>query len=99
MVGHMYKDELLHLHQLLIYLMNFLVDNGVSKDFFKEYKDLGISPHHIHRTKAEHKYAIFVLAHGISTVLAENNEIVPMSVAKRLGVLAKRCKTELNFRA
>jgi hypothetical protein len=95
----MYKDELLHLHQLLIYLMKFLLDNGVSKKFFQEYNDLGISPHHIHRTKAEHKYAIFVLAHGISTVLAENNEIVPRSVAKRLGELAERCKAEVTVRA
>lgn len=94
----MYKDELLHLHQLLIYLMKFLMDNGVSKNFFQDYHNLAISPHHIHRTKAEHKYAIFVLAHGISSVLAENNEIVPRSVAKRLGELAERCKSEVNIR-
>lgn len=92
----MYKDELIYIHQLLIYLMKFLVDNGVSKSFFQEYNSLGISPHHIHRTKAEHKYAIFVLAHGISTVLAENNEIVPRSIAKRLGELAERCKSEVK---
>ncbi|MBI5253129.1 MAG: UPF0058 family protein [Euryarchaeota archaeon] len=91
----MYKDELIHLHQLLIYLMKFLIDNGVSKSFFEEYTNLGISPHHIHRTKAEHKYAIFVLASGISNVLAENNEIIPRSVANRLGELAKRCKSEI----
>jgi len=92
----MYKDELLHLHQLLIYLIKFLLDNGVSKKFFQEYNDLGISPHHIHKTKAEHKHAIFVLSHSISTVLAENNEIVPQSVAKRLGELAERCNTEVE---
>jgi hypothetical protein len=95
----MYKDELIHIHQLLIYLMKFLVDNGVSKSFFQEYYNLGISPHHIHRTKAEHKYAIFLLAHGISSVLAESNEIVPRSIAKRLGELAERCKVEVNVHA
>jgi hypothetical protein len=95
----MYKDELIHIHQLLIYLMKFLVDNGVSKSFFDEYYSLGVSPHHIHRTKAEHKYAIFLLAHGISSVLAESNEIVPQSVAKRLGELAERCKVEVNLHA
>lgn len=91
----MYKDELIYLHQLFIYLMNFLVDNGASKSFFEEYSRLGISPHHIHRTKAEHKYAIFVLSHGISTVLSENDEIVPRGIAKRLGELAERCKAEI----
>ncbi len=94
----MYKDELIHLHQLLIYLMKFLIDNGVSKTYFEGYTSLGISPHHIHRTKAEHKYAIFVLAWGISNVLAENNEIIPRSVANRLGELAKRCKDEMILR-
>lgn len=91
----MYKDELIHLHQLLIYLMKFLIDNGVSKSFFEEYTNLGILPHHIHRTKSEHKYAIFVLAHGISNVLAENNEIIPRNVANRLGELATRCKSDI----
>lgn len=92
----MYKEELIHLHQLLIYLMKFLVDNGVSKSFFKGYTELGISPHHIHRTKAEHKYAIFTLAWGISNVLAENNEMIPHSVANKLGEFVERCKDEVK---
>lgn len=95
----MYKDELIHLHRLLIYLMKFLVDNGVSKSYFEEYANLNISPHHIHRTKAEHKYAIFVLAWRISKVLAEDNEVIPRSVADRLEEIAKRCKGDIVKRA
>jgi len=95
----MYKDELIHLHRLLIYLMKFLVDNGVSKSFFNDYTTLNISPHHIHRTKAEHKYAIFVLAWGISKVLAENSDIIPRSVANRLGEIAERCKGDIGEHA
>lgn len=91
----MYKDELIHLHQLLVYLMRFLVDNGVSSSDFDSYVNTGISPHHIHKTKSEHKYAIFLLSHGISNVLAENNEIIPKSVANRLGELAERCKADI----
>lgn len=91
----MYKDELIHLHRLLIYLMKFLIDNGVKKSLFKDYTTLNISPHHIHRTKAEHKHAIFVLACGISKVLAENGDIIPRSVAARLGEIAERCKVDM----
>lgn len=91
----MYKDELIHLHQLFVYLSKFLMDNGVPKNFFDEYSSLGISPHHIHKTKAEHKYAIFMLAWSVSNVLAENNEIVPRRVANRLKTLANRCKREM----
>ncbi len=92
----MYKEELIHLHQLFTYLMGFLVDNGVSESFFEDYKELGISPHHIHKTKAEHKYAVLLLSSGISSVLAENNEIAPKRVSKRLGDMAKRCKAEME---
>lgn len=91
----MYKDELIHLHRLLIYLMKFLVDNGVSKSFFNDYTALNISPHHIHRTKAEHKYAIFTLAWGISKVLAENSDVIPRGVANRLGEIVERCKSDM----
>ena len=91
----MYKEELIHLHRLLIYLMKFLIDNGVSKSFFDDYTMLNISPHHIHRTKAEHKYAIFILAWGISNVLAEDSDIIPRSVANRLREIAERCKSDI----
>ncbi len=92
----MYKDELIHLHRLLIYLMKFLIENGVSKSFFDDYTALNISPHHIHRTKAEHKYAIFVLAWRISNVLAENSDAIPRSVAGRLSEIAERCKSDIK---
>jgi hypothetical protein len=95
----MYKDELIHLHRLLIYLMKFLIDNGVSKSHFKAYMVLNISPHHIHRTKAEHKYAIFVLACGISKVLAKNGDMIPRSVASKLGEIAERCKVDMASHA
>ncbi len=91
----MYKDELIHIHRLLIYLMKFLVENGVSNSFFEDYTALNISPHHIHRTKAEHKHAIFVLAWDISNVLAENGDIIPRSVASRLGEIAERCRSDM----
>ncbi len=92
----MYKNELLSLHLLFTYLMKFLVDNGISRSYFEEYLKLGISPHHIHRTKAEHTYAIFLLAQSISTVLAENGEILPRSLANRLGEIAEKYKAELE---
>jgi hypothetical protein len=75
--------------------MKFLIDNGVSKSLFKDYTALNISPHHIHRTKAEHKYAIFILAWRISKVLADNSDMIPRSVANRLGEIAERCKGDM----
>jgi hypothetical protein len=75
--------------------MKFFIDNGVSKSFFEEYKNLGISPHHIHRTKAEQKYAIFTLTWCISNVLAMHNESVSSNVVSRFKKLAQKCKGEI----
>ena len=57
----MYKDEMIQLHQFLVYILKYLAENDQIKNDCSEYISLKISPHHIHKTKAEHKHAIFVL--------------------------------------
>jgi hypothetical protein len=92
----MYKDELLQLHHLLLCLMKFLVENGAPKSYFKEYLVLDLSPHHIHKTKTEHKYAVLALASGISRALAENSDLVPQTLSQRFNRLLIRCKKDLR---
>ncbi len=92
----MYKDELLQIHHLLLCLMKFLVENGAPKTYFKEYLAMDLSPHHIHRTKSEHKYAVLALASGISIALAENSDFVPQTLSQRLNQLLIRCKKDLR---
>jgi hypothetical protein len=59
---------------------------------------LNISPHHIHRTKAEHKHAIFVLSNTISEVIIqENRDSVPSNVSNALLELIKRSRKELKI--
>jgi len=92
----MYKDELIQLHQFLVYVLKYLEDGYEVKDECEEYFLLNISPHHIHRTKAEHKYAIFVLSSSISEILAKkNSDATPANVVNGLSELAKRSKKEL----
>jgi hypothetical protein len=91
----MYKDELIQLHQFLVYVLKYLEDGYEVKDECEEYFRLNISPHHIHRTKAEHKYAIFVLSESISELVAKNNGSAPSNVSNGLSELAKRSKKEL----
>jgi len=45
------------------------------KEKFKPYYDLSISPGHVHKSKDEHKRAIFVLSSTLSAVVAEENEV------------------------
>ena len=92
----MYKDELIQLHQFLVYVLKYLktVEN-VNKEP-KEYLSLNISPHHIHRTKIEHKCAIFVLSAIISKIIFENgNDILPESVVSGLQDLAEKSKKQV----
>ncbi len=90
----MYKSEIIQLHQLLVNLMKFLVDNGIPREKFSGYLNLTISPHHIYKTKNEHKKAVFLLANEISNVLADSNEIVPTGVARRIEYIWDRLKED-----
>lgn len=91
----MYKDELIQLHQFLVYVLKSMDDEYEIKDECKEYLCLNISPHHIHRTKAEHKYAIFVLSSAISELIATNNGGTSNNISNGLSELVKRSKKEL----
>lgn len=90
----MHKDEIIHLHQTLVNLMKFLVDNGIPMENFSDYMEFGTGPHQIYKTKAEHKKALFLLSCNVSKVLAENNEVVSNSVVRRLEEIVKRLDEE-----
>ena len=53
--------------------------------------------HHIHKTKAEHKHAIFVLCKIISQVIADKEDgSIPENVRNSLSDLVKRSEEELK---
>jgi hypothetical protein len=91
----MYKDELIQLHQFLVFVLKYLDEEYEVKDECKEYLRLNISPHHIHRTKAEHKLAIFVLSSAISEIIIKNNGGKSSNIPNGLSELVKRSKKEL----
>lgn len=91
----MYKDELIQLHQFLVYVLKHLENEYEVNDECREYLSLNISPHHIHRTKAEHKHAIFVLSTSISEVVAANNGGTSSNISNGLFELVKRSRKEL----
>ncbi|MDI6886693.1 MAG: UPF0058 family protein [archaeon] len=68
----MKKEELIHLHMLLAQLKKYCMENCLDCDFSK-YDDLGISPFQVHRSKEEHKQAIFVLGTELASMAAKNH--------------------------
>ncbi len=70
----MHKDELLQLHSLLCQMKRFFEEAGVAGDeSFRSYQDLEVSPQHIHKSKTDHKRAVFLLAQGFSNVVMVGN--------------------------
>lgn len=68
----MKKEELVHLHLLLAQLKKYYEENDVDCDFTK-YNELGISPFQVHRSKEEHKQAVFVLGTELASLTTRNN--------------------------
>jgi len=68
----MKKDEVVHLHMLLAQLKKFCEQNGLDCDFSK-YQELDISPFQIHRSKDEHKQAVFVLLTALVSMTAKHD--------------------------
>jgi len=76
----MKKQELIHLHGLLAQVENHYemeTGNDVTHD---EYTSLGVQPTSIHKSKTDHKNAVFALADGITSEMeTETRERVPAS--------------------
>ena len=88
---------MIQLHQFLVYVLKILAENDQIQNDCMEYTVLNISPHHIHKTKAEHKHAIFVLCKIISTLIAEKEEnSIPPNVYNSLSDLVARSEKELK---
>ncbi|MFB6298008.1 MAG: UPF0058 family protein [Salinirussus sp.] len=63
----MKKQELIHLHGLLAQVQTHYekeTGEGVEHD---EYHELGVQPTSIHKSKTDHKAAVFALARGITS--------------------------------
>ncbi|MDV0447802.1 hypothetical protein MsAg5_17170 [Methanosarcinaceae archaeon Ag5] len=72
------KNELLQIHADLSRLKKLYERYGYVPEF-NEYYELEISPLHVHRSKEDHKQAIFALSNALSIVAEEQNEAYTFS--------------------
>ncbi len=72
----MKKQELIHLHGLLAEVSNHCeMADDVTIDL-TEYHELGVKPTSIHKSKTDHKDAVFAMATGITSRLdSEEREV------------------------
>ena len=67
----MHKEELIQLHTYMAQMKRYFERHGVTHD----YKALSISPVHIHRSKADHKRAIFILGGELANLMSRDDPI------------------------
>ncbi|MFB6081961.1 MAG: UPF0058 family protein [Halanaeroarchaeum sp.] len=74
----MKKQELIHLHGLLAEVGNYYEEMTPNELDLDDYESLGVRPTSIHKSKTDHKTAVFALADGITTTFddAESTEAV-----------------------
>jgi hypothetical protein len=67
----MKKQELIHLHGLLAQVQNHYEEQTGNTVEHDEYVTLGVQPTSIHKSKTDHKAAVFALAKGITSEMTE----------------------------
>ncbi|ADD04112.1 UPF0058 family protein [Natrialba magadii ATCC 43099] len=70
----MKKQELIHLHGLLAEVSNQCAEWDNCEIDLDEYESLGIRPTSIHKSKTDHKAAVFALAGGITMNMREGEQ-------------------------
>lgn len=90
----MHKDELLQLHGLLCQMKRSLEDLGLESDGFGAYDDLEVSPQHIHKSKTDHKRAVFLLSQGLTDLFLSTNEEQRRKLSERFARMAEGKKLQ-----
>lgn len=91
----MHKDELILLHQMLVDIKEYIQERDPKVDF-SEYCALKIIPTQTHRSKLEHKYAIFVLGNEIARAMRDIDFSSAGRVSARMQELAEKTLKELT---
>ncbi len=91
----MHKEELISLHQMLINVKDYIQEINADSDF-SEYESLKITPSQVHRSKVEHKYAIFVLGNAIAKSMKDIDNPSTDRMSARMHELAEKALKEIE---
>lgn len=75
----MKKQELIHLHGLLAEVCNHYELRSENTIDHTAYDELGVQPTSIHKSKTDHKEAVFALAEGITSEIMIVEDEQPIS--------------------
>ncbi len=92
----MHKDELLDLHAELVVIMEYFSDREeVDEELFEPYRRLDVDPSHVHKSKSEHKHAVFVLGNALAGAMSEDEFSSAGRLGKRMQELADDAESKI----
>ncbi|MFB6205362.1 MAG: UPF0058 family protein [Haloglomus sp.] len=92
----MHKDELLELHEQMVSIMETFDEmDDVDSSVFDEYRGLDVTPNDVHKSKSEHKHAVFVLGNALAKVMSEDEFSDAGRIGKRMKELADDAERKL----
>ncbi|WP_255149895.1 UPF0058 family protein [Halorarius halobius] len=92
----MHKDELLELHEHMVQITEtFRGMEEVDGSVFDPYDELDVTPDDVHKSKSEHKHAVFVLGNALATVMSEDEFSDAGRIGKRMEELADDAESKL----
>ena len=93
----MHKDELLELHEQMVTIMQYFRDDmdSVDPDLFDAYQELDVRPSDVHKSKSEHKHAVFVLGNALANAMSEDEFSPAGRVGKRMEELADDAESKI----
>jgi hypothetical protein len=92
----MHKDELLELHEQMVIIKDyFKAQEDVDEDLFAPYESLDVGPDDVHKSKSEHKHAVFVLGNALASAMSEDEFSSAGRLGKRMKELADDAESKI----
>ncbi|MFC3956888.1 UPF0058 family protein [Halovivax cerinus] len=92
----MHKDELLELHAELVVIMEYFSEREeVKDDLFDAYHQIDVDPDDAHKSKSEHKHAVFVLGNSLANAMSEDEFSSAGRIGKRMQELAEDAESKI----
>ena len=92
----MHKDELLRLHDQLVTIKEYFAQrDDVPEGAFEAYDRLDVRPSHVHKSKSEHKHAVFVLGEALADAMSDHEFSNAGRLSKRMEELAADARQKL----
>ncbi len=92
----MHKEELITLHQMLFEIKDYFEYANPNLKF-TQYNSLKINPTQQHKSKMEHKYAIFVLGNELANAMKDVEFSASGRISARMKELADKTLKEIEY--